>query len=205
MLPFFVILPMVIAVFLFLTKNNNVVMLLSVVFQFVLFVLAVWLVMETRDVDVFFNIGDYEDMMGIILRANSLSAVFVLLTTFVFLVISVFTYKDNREQRTFRFLLFVLESSLLGIFLTGDLFNIFVLVEVSTLAIVVLTMYDRERRNMYHGKVFLLANMVAIQFYLLGLGYLYRLTGSPDMGRVTELVAVMDYRNFILPYVLIMT
>ncbi|MCL1882812.1 MAG: proton-conducting membrane transporter, partial [Defluviitaleaceae bacterium] len=32
-----------------------------------------------------------------------------------------------------------------------------------------------------------------------------RLTGSPDMGRVTELVAVMDYRNFILPYVLIMT
>jgi multicomponent Na+:H+ antiporter subunit D len=178
---------------------------LSVIFQAGLLAASVWLLIQTREAEVVFNIGDYESLLGIVLRADSLSAVFVFLTSFIFLAIFIFTYKDKREQYMFRFLLFVLEAALIGLFLTGDFFNIFVLVEVSTLVIVILTMYDRERRNVFYGKVFLLLNIVAIQFFLLGLGYLYRLTGVLSIEAATEILRTVDKSDLVLPYTLIMT
>ena len=205
MLPFFVIGPVLVAVILFITSGNRIMQALSVVFQAGLLAASVWLLFHTREAVIYFNIGDYDALLGITLQANSLSAVFVFLTAFIFLAIFIFTYKDKREQRTFRFLLFVLEAALIGLFLTGDFFNIFVLVEVSTLVIVILTMYDRERRNVFYGKIFLLLNIVAIQFFLFGLGYLYRLTGVLNITAATEILATIDKRDLVLPYTLIMT
>ena len=205
MLPFFVIGPVLVAVILFITSGNRIMQALSVVFQAGLLTASVWLLIQTREVEIYFNIGDYDSLLGIVLRANSLSAVFVFLTSFIFLAVFIFTYKDKREQYMFRFLLFVLEAALIGLFLTGDFFNIFVLVEVSTLVIVILTMYDRERRNVFYGKIFLLLNIVAIQFFLLGLGYLYRLTGVLNIAAATEILATIDKSDLVLPYTLIMT
>jgi len=205
MLPFFVIGPVLVAVILFITSGNRIMQALSVVFQAGLLAASVWLLIQTRETVVYFNIGDYDSLLGIVLRANSLSAVFVFLTAFIFLAIFIFTYKDKREQYMFRFLLFILEAALIGLFLTGDFFNIFVLVEVSTLVIVILTMYDRERRNVFYGKIFLLLNIVAIQFFLLGLGYLYRLTGVLNLAAATEILATTDKSDLVLPYTLIMT
>ena len=205
MLPFFVIGPILVAVILFITSGNRIMQALSVVFQAALLAASVWLLIQTRETEIYFNIGDYDSLLGIVLRANTLSAVFVFLTTLIFLAVFIFTYKDKREQYMFRFLLFVLEAALIGLFLTGDFFNIFVLVEVSTLVIVILTMYDRERRNVFYGKVFLLLNIVAIQFFLLGLGYLYRLTGVLNIAAATEILATADKSDLVLPYTLIMT
>jgi len=205
MLTFFVITPIIIATFLFIASSNKAVRVLSIVFQSALFAASAYLVLQTRETEIVTFVGTYDDVLGIILRANTLSAVFVMLTTLIFLAVAVYTFNDARDKRSFWFLLFLMESSFIGLFLTGDLFNIFVLIEVSTLVIVILTMYDRQRRNMFYGKVFLMANIVAVQFYLLGLGYIYRLTGALDMVRVAELLADIPPESQLLPYVLIMT
>ncbi|MCL2203319.1 MAG: hypothetical protein FWB88_05220 [Defluviitaleaceae bacterium] len=207
MLTFLVIVPVLLAVLLFIFSTNITAKIISIVFQSALFVASIYLVMITRDAEVITIVGSYDDILGIILRANSLSAIFVMLTTFIFLAVSVYSYsyKDRRDARTFWFLMFVLEASFIGLFLSGDLFNVFVLIEVSTLVTVILAMYDRKKRNIFHGKVFLLANVVSIQFYLLGLGYVYRITGAMDMERVTYALAGMDAGNLLLPYALLMT
>jgi multicomponent Na+:H+ antiporter subunit D len=207
MLSFFVIIPVLIAVLLFIFSTNKTAKTLAIAVQSVLFAFSIYLVYLTREADVVTFVGSYDDVLGIILRANSLSAVFILLTTFIFLAVSVysFSYNENRGTRTFWFLMFLLEASFIGLFLTGDMFNIFVLVEVSTLVTVILTMYDRERRNIYNGKIFIMVNVVAAQFFLLGLGYIYRLTGVMDMARATELLGQLDGAALTLPYALIMT
>jgi multicomponent Na+:H+ antiporter subunit D len=207
MLTFMVIVPVLLAVLLFALSSNNAAKLIAIVFQFALFVASVYLVLTTRDTDIVTYIGSYDSVLGIVLRATGLSAVFVTITTFIFLAVSVYSYsyKGRKDARTFWFLMFLLEASFLGLFLSGDFFNIFVLLEVSTLVIVILTMYDRQNRNILYGKIFLLVNVVAIQFYLLGLGYIYRLTGALDMERAREILAVTDRQNLILPYAFIMT
>ncbi|MCL2187884.1 MAG: proton-conducting membrane transporter [Defluviitaleaceae bacterium] len=207
MLTFFVIIPILLAVLIFtFSAKTKAIKIIAIVFQSALFAASLYLVGITREADVVTFVGS-DDLLGIVLRANSLSAIFVLLTTFIFLAVSIYSYsyRDERDARTFWFLMFLLEASFIGLFLSGDLFNIFVLIEVSTLVTVILTMYDRKNRNIFHGKVFLLTNLVSIQFYLLGLGYIYRITGALDVERVGEVLATLDDRNLLLPYVLIMT
>ena len=205
MLTPYVVTPVFIAAFLFVAAGNKAVRILAILFQSILFAASFYLVMATRYGAVETVIGGYESVLGIVLRACTLSSVFVLLTTFIFLAASIYTLTEQQDKRSFWFLLFLLESALIGLFLTGDLFNAFVLVEVSTLVIVILTMYDRKKRNMFSGKVFLMTNIVAIQFYLLGIGYIYRLTGVLDIIRVTETLARLSPESLTLPYVLIMT
>ena len=102
-------------------------------------------------------------------------------------------------------MLFIWEASIIGIFLSGDLFNIFVLMEVGTVAVSVLIMYNRKNRSMYDGMIYLMINVVAVQFYLFGLGYVYRLAGTFDMQLAAYGFAAIDPQNQVLPFALITT
>ena len=204
MLPFLVITPVLLAVFLYALSTNKGARVIAILSQSALTVFAFYLVLAVRNGEIIVAVGAYDSILGIILRADALAAAFVLLTTFIFLLVAIYTF-NQQESRTFWFLLFLLEAVFIGLFVTRDLFNAFVLIEVSTVVVAILVMYDRSRRNMFFGMVFLMVNVVAMQFYLLGLGYLYMLTGSMDMAYVAERMSLMDGANLILPYALIMT
>ena len=205
MLTYFVIAPVIIAAFLYVASTHNVARVLAIAFQGGLFAAAVYLVLITRDAEVVTFVGNYVGWLGIALRANRLSADFVLITTLIFLAISVYSYREKKDAPLMWFLLFIMEASLIGLFLSGDLFSIFVLVEVNTIVTVVLVMYDRVKRKQFYGLVFLMVNLVAAQFYLFGIGYVYMLSGALDIQRVTEVFAGASTQSLILPYALIMT
>ncbi|MCL2387455.1 MAG: hypothetical protein FWC89_07910 [Defluviitaleaceae bacterium] len=205
MLTFFVIAPVLVAVFLYVTATNNTARILAIVAHIFQFVAAVYLVYVTRDAEIVTNIGNYAGGMGVTLRANSISADFVFITKFIFLAISIYLYRDKRNLPMFWFLLFVIEASIVGIFLSGDLFNIFVLVEVSTAVTLVLVMFNRVRRHEFNGMMFLMTNIVAAQFYLLGIGYVYMLVGTLDVHLAADAIAEVPTQSLVLPYALIMT
>ena len=204
MLVYFVIVPIVIAVFLYLFPYERVARILAITMQVGLLAAALHLFYISRESDIVIFIGAYDDVLGIILRADPLAAVFILLTAFIFLVVAIYSFSSH-HSRLFWFLLFIWEGALIGVFLAGDLFNIFVLTEVATVAVSVLIMYNRNNRSMYDGIIYFMVNIVVIQFYLLGLGYLYRLTGVMDMGTAAVVLQMIDGRQLALPYALIMT
>ncbi|MCL2564361.1 MAG: proton-conducting membrane transporter [Defluviitaleaceae bacterium] len=204
MLTFFVIVPVLIAVLLYMLSTHKVAKFIAVFFQSALAVFAFFLVLSIHSEELTIFVGTYDDVMGIILYADALAAAFVLLTTFIFLLVSIYTL-NQKESRTFWFLLFLLEAALIGLFFTRDLFNVFVLAEVSTVVIAVLLMYDRGKRSMFFGMVFLMLSVIAMQFYLLGLGYVYMMTGAMDMAYVAERITNMTRSELALPYALIMT
>ncbi|MCL2406242.1 MAG: hypothetical protein FWC92_11975, partial [Defluviitaleaceae bacterium] len=111
----------------------------------------------------------------------------------------------DHTGRLYWFLLFILEGVLIGLFLTRDFFNVFVLVEVSTVVVVILLMYDRKRRNLFAGMSFIMINIVVMQLYLFGLGYLYMVTGVMDMEAAARAITTMDTSDLTLPFALIMT
>jgi len=66
-------------------------------------------------------------------------------------------------------------------------------------------MYNRKERSMYDGMIYLMINVIIMQFYLLGLGYVYSLVGVLDIHKAATALAGLEARQQILPYALIIT
>jgi len=204
MLTYFVIIPVLLAIFLYLFSSANIGRFIAIVAQLGLVCFSVYLFFESRLGDVVTEIGGYQGVMGVVLRADTKSAVFIMLTTFMFLIASIYSFKQE-NGKFFWFLMFLWQSSLIGIFLTRDFFNIFVLIEVVTLVVAILIMFNRGTRAMYDGIIYLMVNIVAIKFYLFGVGYVYMLTGVLDINLAREVLRESHPASAqILPYAFIM-
>ncbi len=151
-------------------------------------------------------LGGYTDGIGITLYADRLATVMILLTSFLFANMLLFNYKKSYMNKLFLFLFLVLQGLINAIFLSGDLFNIYALIEVSTIIVSILIMYKKDNRSIYDGIVYLIANVVSMTFFLLGVGYCYKLFGTLDYHLISNALHLMENPNdILLPYALIMT
>ena len=72
-------------------------------------------------------------------------------------------------------------TGLLGITMTGDAFNAFVFLEISSLSTYVLIALGRDRRALLAAFQYLVMGTIGATFYVIGVGLLYLLTGSLNM------------------------
>ena len=144
--------------------------------------------------------------IAIKLVADNYSAPLVVLTTVFFAGTFLFSTRADYLDKTFLFLFVMLESALIGMFLSGDLFNVYVLIELGMLVIAILIMYKQEKQSVYDAMLYLMMNFIAMAFMLLGIGYLYRITGVLDLEGLFQRLPLLDNpRAVIVPYALIMT
>jgi len=204
MLTWLVIVPVLTAIFIYLFPFEKIGKIIVILTQIMLTGFAFYIFLSCKEAEITARIGNFSGVLGITLRADTLSSVFILFTTFVFLCAFIYTFNEN-YSRLFGLLLFIWEGLLIGIFLTCDIFNLFVLSEVAAVVVAILIMYIRDKRSMYDGMVYLLVNTIAIQFYLFGVGYIYKLTGVLDMESVTQAIKEIDKKSLVLPYALIIT
>jgi multicomponent Na+:H+ antiporter subunit D len=87
------------------------------------------------------------------------------------------------------YVLFV--AGLVGITATGDLFNLYVLLEVTSLTGYALIALGRDPAPLASLR-YLLLGTIGASFYLLGTGYLYIMTGSLNMGDVAGILSGME-------------
>ena len=69
-------------------------------------------------------------------------------------------------------------AGLLGITITGDAFNAFVFLEISSLATYVLIALGKDRRALLASYQYLIMGTIGATFYVIGVGLIYLLTGS---------------------------
>ena len=72
-------------------------------------------------------------------------------------------------------------TGLLGITITGDAFNAFVFLEISSLSTYVLIALGRDRRALLAAFQYLIMGTIGATFYVIGVGLLYLVTGSLNM------------------------
>ncbi len=95
-------------------------------------------------------------------------------------------------------LFLLLITGLLGIVVTGDMFNLYVFFEISSLAAYALLASGGIRATVATFR-YLIVGTIAATFYLLGVGYLYALTGTLNMADLaTRLPAVADSSVFVV-------
>lgn len=153
-----------------------------------------------------FTIGGWPEGIGISLHLNVLTAVMIFLTTFLFLFYFIYEWDRLSDHPLLVLLLFILESLTCALFMTNDLFNLYVLLEVSTIIVTILIMYNKKPIAYYDTLIYMLTNIVGMSFYLLGLGFVYRIYGTFDMTLLRELVSLNPLTfETVIPYALILT
>ena len=152
------------------------------------------------------NLGGWEGYIGITLKCDILSSVLVMLTAFMFLAMMIFSYNSAYSNKLFLFLFMILQGLINGIFLSNDLFNIYVLVEVGTVIVSILIMFKKDSRSIYDGMVYLLVNIVAMTMFLFGIGFIYKTFGVLDFqGIKDQMKLVSNPQSLIIGYALMIT
>ncbi|MCL1800872.1 MAG: hypothetical protein FWG25_05870 [Promicromonosporaceae bacterium] len=130
------------------------------------------------------SLGGAGRALYIELLGNGTTLSLVALTGVLFLAGGIFTlpFADNKLI----LLLLVLQGLANGLFLTDDIFNLFVILEVTTLVLVLLNVFRREVRSVYDALYYLIVQIAGMAFFLLGAAFVYRGTGVLSMSLITE-------------------
>lgn len=152
------------------------------------------------------QLGDWPVSIGIALHADILSTVMILLTSSLFLFYLLYNAEDHYSDNLFMFLFMLMQSVLIALFLTNDLFNVYVLLELSMIIVSILIMYKQGQQSLYDGMVFIMINSVGMAFMLFGIAVLYRLVGVLDFNSMQNIIGLIDDKRLLAaPYSLIMT
>ncbi len=131
--------------------------------------------------------------IGIHLRIDALNAPVLLVVTLVAMLVSFFTIRRIGEEESvktphFYILYLLLCTGLCGITITGDAFNLFVLVEVTALTSYGLVAMGSSKRGTLAAFNYLIMGTVGASLYLVGVGYLYLKTGSLNILDLHEIL-----------------
>lgn len=89
-------------------------------------------------------------------------------------------------------------SGLMGIVITGDAFNVFVFLEVSSLATYMLISFGNDRRALTSTFRYLIMGSVGASFILIGIGFLYAATGTLNMVDLSERIPDSESQRAVL-------
>lgn len=133
-------------------------------------------------------VGGWGAPLGIELRADALSLVFLTATALVGLGVAVYadSYFERSQARGFWPLWLFLLGALNALFLSADLFNLYVTLELMGLAAVALTAFSGGRAALSGAMRYLLATLLGSLVYLLGVALLYHATGTLDFSLLTQ-------------------
>ncbi len=156
--------------------------------------------------DVVQFVAGWPEVVAIKLVADGFSAPMVMLTALFFTSAYIFSTRAGYLDKTFIFIFLMLEGALFGVFLSGDLFNIYVIMELAMLTVAILIMYKKEQQAVYDAMLYIMMNFIAMAFMMLGIAYIYRITGVLDLAVMQVRIAELsDPRTVIVPYAMIMT
>lgn len=82
-------------------------------------------------------------------------------------------------------------TGLLGVTITGDAFNVFVFLEISSLATYILIAYGQDRRALVASYQYLIMGTIGATFIVIGIGLMYLMTGTLNMADMAQRVAEM--------------
>ncbi|WP_372880578.1 complex I subunit 5 family protein [Psychromonas sp.] len=135
-------------------------------------------------------VGGWNAPLGIDLYADGLSLLMLTVTALVGLCISIYStgyFEPKRSARFWPLWLFLL-AALNALFLSADIFNLYVTLELMGLAAVALTALSGDKDALTGAMRYLLATLLGSLAYLFGVGLLYHGFGSIDIAILAQRV-----------------
>lgn len=146
-----------------------------------------------------YELGNWPRQWGIEYRVDALNAFILLTVAGVAFVTTLYAQKSvekeiPQDRHNFFYSVWVLAlCGLLGITVTGDAFNVYVLLEISSLTVYALVAMgkDMNRAALTAALRYLILGSVGASFILLGIGYLMMVTGTLNMEDMHDRLAAL--------------
>jgi multicomponent K+:H+ antiporter subunit D len=191
-----VILPAILAPFIVLAARYHIGIqrAFSVTGVLALIAIALGLAIQVSDGSiVLYQLGDWAAPYGIVLVGDRLSTLMVLLTAVLALFVLLYAIGSGWDDRGrhFHALIQFQLMGIMGAFLTGDLFNLFVFFEVLLIASYGLMIHAGGNARLRAGVQYVLFNLIGSTLFLFALGSIYAETGTLNMADLANRVALI--------------
>ena len=141
-----------------------------------------------------YSLGGWIAPYGIEYRIDSANAYVLIIISIINLITLLYAKKSlqneiSNESQGWIYSAWILcFTGLTGITISGDVFNVFVFLEISSLSTYVLISFGSNKQSLTAAFRYLIVGTVAATFYLIGIGLLYALTGSLNMADLATLL-----------------
>jgi len=132
-------------------------------------------------------LGGWDAPWGIEYRIDQLNAFLLLIisgisTVVLFAADTSIRQEIPEDRHTLFYVLYLLSlAGMLGILATGDAFNVFVFLEISSLSAYALIALGKDRRALWASYQYLIMGTIGATFILIGIGMMYQMTGTLNM------------------------
>lgn len=199
-----ILLPLIMAAFLlfFNERRHTLKLLCAIITSALLVIVAIALILHIKEMtpvaDVYL-LGNWAAPFGIVLVLDRLSALFILLSSSLVLGALIYSYSHwNKVGAHFPSLMLFLLTGINGAFLTGDLFNLFVFFEVMLTASYGLALYGSGNRRVRASLHYIVINLLASMFSLIGLSLIYGVSGTLNMADIAVKVSSIPSSDMML-------
>ena len=136
-----------------------------------------------------YQMGNWPPPFGINIVCDSLSTLMLLLIAAISLCVIVYALsymKSYTARPKFYSLLMLMIGGMNGVVLSGDIFNLYVFLEIAAISSYALVAFGTEDEELEASFKYLVLGGVASSFILLGIAFLYSLTGTLNLAQLAQ-------------------
>lgn len=184
-----IILPILLAVLCIIINNEKLLVSLLIILHLII---GYWLFIELLtlgdgSIAKYYAFGGWSVPFGIEFKLSKLNLIFISLLYFISFLTILFSIGEmdrlifNGNKATFFAVYLLCIAGFSGIILTNDIFNLYVFIEVASLASYTLVSISNGKLSIKFGLDYLILGTIAATFLLFGISFLYIATGTLNL------------------------
>lgn len=186
LLLFPIIIPLIMATILMLFPNKiKMQRLIALLSTLITLIASIFLLFKVYNDGIqVVTLGSWPAPFGISMVSDLFSALLVTTTSLIVLFVVLYSFPTigiKREQSFYYPAVLFLLTGVNGAFTTGDIFNLFVFVEVLLMASYTLIVHGGERQQLRESIKYLLVNIISSALFVAAVAFLYSVTGTLNM------------------------
>ena len=194
-----VIVPLIGSVLCALIRQRTVCWLITVACSLTMPLIAFGLLWQVEaQGPISYALGGWAPPIGIEYRVDLPNAFLLILVSLMAAAVALYAPRSvsveiaPHKQGWFYSMYLMCLAGLLGMAITGDAFNVFVFMEISSLAMYTLIALGSERRALVAAFQYLVIGTIGATFYVIGVGLLFVMTGSLNLFDIAGLIWEAD-------------
>jgi multicomponent Na+:H+ antiporter subunit D len=150
---------------------------------------------------IIYALGGWAAPWGIEYRVDMVSAYVLLIVSGIgalvtpYALLSVRREVGEKQESLLYSALLLCLAGLLGITITGDVFNLFVFLEISSISAYALIAMGTDRRALHASYKYLIMGSIGATFIVIGIGMMYMMTGTLNMQDLATLLPEVGNRT----------
>ena len=194
LIPCFIVLPLTVSVLIQLFARRRAVLAgwMACLTMLVLMLTALATVGSATGGEMIYNMGGWATPIGIDLRMDNLTSLMVVTINTIGLAVVLYAVDYMRQftaRPRFYSLFLLMVTGMNGVVMTGDLFNLYVFLEISAIASYSLVAFGCEQEELEASFKYIVMGSVSSALILIALALMYGVTGALNMAQVSGRVA----------------